>query len=230
MRKQQKIWHDEHLTSKAIPALAEAEPSGGLVKLISMLKIRDFTGKRAVDIGCGKGRNSIYLAEQGFQVTGLEYIKPALEAAQKLAEARGQVPNIEFLQAEIDRPWEFPNDYFDLAVDSFSSIDIETLTGRQTYRDEMLRTLKPGGYAMVTVVSTDDEWEAELITSSPGSEPNSTIWPQNGKYQKDYDEAELRDFYKEFKVVALEKVTRRGRVKLGREYVATNFWLVLQKP
>jgi hypothetical protein len=82
---------------------------------------------------------------------------------------------------------------------------------------------------LVTVCSANDEWEKELIAKYPGAEPNSTIWPQNGKFQKDYDEAELRKFYKAFEIVELRKISKPA-FKLGRNGMATNFWLVLRKP
>ena len=107
-------------------------------------------------------------------------------------------------------------------------IDIETKVGREKCRDEMYRTLKPGGYALATVCSIDDEWEKELIANYPGPEVNSTIWPQNGKFQKDYDEAELREFYKMFDVVELQTISKPG-FKLGRNGTVTNLWAVLRK-
>lgn len=97
----------------------------------------------------------------------------------------------------------------------------------KNYR-EMLRTLKPGGYALVNVCSADDEWEKELIANHPGPEPNSTIWPQNGKFQKDYTEEELRETYEDFEIMELRKISKPA-FKLGRDGIATNLWLVLRK-
>lgn len=92
----------------------------------------------------------------------------------------------------------------------------------------MFRTLKPGGHALVMVVSTNDEIESEFIRRYPGKEKNSTIWPGNGKFQKDYDENELREFYKEFEIVKLKEV-KKPAFKLNRKYIATNYWMVLRK-
>ncbi len=41
---------------------------------------------KAVDIGCGAGRDSVYLATQGWQVTAIDYSESALEKAAQLAE------------------------------------------------------------------------------------------------------------------------------------------------
>jgi SAM-dependent methyltransferase len=40
-----------------------------------------------LDVACGKGRNSIYLAQNGFDVTGLELNPDAIAHVQKTAEA-----------------------------------------------------------------------------------------------------------------------------------------------
>lgn len=230
MRKQQQIWHDEHTQLGTLPTMANVEPASGVMLFVDYLKQHGipFSG-RAVDIGSGKGRNAVFLAKQGFEVCGIEYIQMAIAAAKNLADERGVEDKIHFEFAAADEAWNFADGFFDIAIDSFSSIDIETKHGREICRDEMFRTLKSGGYAMVTVCSADDEWEKELISNYPGPEPNSTLWPQNGKFQKDYDEGELRTFYKDFEIVELKKISKAA-FKLGRDGIATNFWLVLRKP
>jgi SAM-dependent methyltransferase len=229
MRKQQQIWHEEHTSQGTLPTMANIEPASGVVQFTDYLKTQgaSLPGK-AVDIGSGKGRNSVHLAKIGFEVWGLEYIEPAIAAAQQLAERNKVADKIHFELTEVDSAWPIEDNFFDVAVDSFSSIDIETKEGREICRDEMHRTLKPGSYALVTVCSADDEWEKELIANHPGPELNSTLWPQNGKFQKDYDEAELRDFYSVFEIVELKKISKPA-YKLGREGTATNLWLVLRK-
>jgi len=44
---------------------------------------------RALDIACGEGRNAVWLAERGWDVTGVDFSGVALDKAAKLAEARG---------------------------------------------------------------------------------------------------------------------------------------------
>ncbi len=227
MRKQQQVWKEEHKNSQAIPSLAEAEPSGMIVEFVELLKSKGITSGKVIDIGCGKGRNSVYLARQGFEVFAADYIKEALEKAKELATANKLENKIHFINSEIDKPWPFEDNFFDIAVDCFSSIDIETKDGREVYRKEMLRTLKSGGLVLVSVVSSEDVIEKEFLKSSPGKEKNSTIWP-NGKFQKDYDEDELREFYKDFEILELKEV-KKSAFKLAKKYTATNFYLVLRK-
>lgn len=46
----------------------------------------------AVDLACGEGRNAIWLAEQGWTVTGVDFSPVALDKAAHLAAARGVEP------------------------------------------------------------------------------------------------------------------------------------------
>jgi len=209
--------------------MANQEPTSGVVLFVDWLKNCGVQmGGRAVDIGSGKGRNTVYLAAQGFETFGLEYIQEAVNDSRQLAADRGVSDKAKFVLAEIDKPWDFEDDYFDVAIDSFASIDIETKAGREICRNEMYRTLKPGGYAFVNVCSADDEWEKELILKHPGLERNSTIWPGTGKFQKDYDDEELKEFYGSFKLLELRTIQKQAH-KLGRDGTATNLWLILQK-
>ncbi|HXV93953.1 MAG TPA: class I SAM-dependent methyltransferase, partial [Pseudonocardia sp.] len=43
----------------------------------------------ALDLACGEGRNAVWLAEQGWEVTGVDFSATALGKAAALAEHRG---------------------------------------------------------------------------------------------------------------------------------------------
>jgi len=47
---------------------------------------------RALDLGCGPGRQAIYLAQHGWQVTGVDYVARALETARRRAADAGVAP------------------------------------------------------------------------------------------------------------------------------------------
>lgn len=230
MRHQKSIWEKEHTTSETLPSLSSGGPSTSVIEFAQYLQTQNIpVPQRIVDIGCGKGRNALYLAQLGYIIYAMDYIEFALEHCKKKAEALNVHDRIHLYHTELDTTWPFESNFFDIAIDCFSSIDIETLEGRTIYKKEMLRTLKPGGYALVAVVSIEDEIESEIYQQSPGKEPNSTIWSTNGKFQKNYDEIELKEFYNEFEIKELQKKNKKA-YKLGKNYTTTNFWMVLQKP
>jgi tellurite methyltransferase len=47
------------------------------------------SGARVLDLGCGEGRDSVFFASQGFEVTGLEASRAGLRKAERLAAERG---------------------------------------------------------------------------------------------------------------------------------------------
>jgi ubiquinone/menaquinone biosynthesis C-methylase UbiE len=55
----------------------------------------------ALDIGCGTGDNSVYLAKHGWRVTGVDYVSKPLEAARAKAKAAGVT--VDFRQADATR-------------------------------------------------------------------------------------------------------------------------------
>jgi SAM-dependent methyltransferase len=67
---------------------------------------------RAVELGCGTGTNSVYLASRGFDVAGVDCSPVALEQARKKATAAGS--NARFLEAELCR--------FNLQVEPFDFV------------------------------------------------------------------------------------------------------------
>ncbi len=59
-----------------------------------------FGSGRALDVACGTGRNALYLAERGFDVTGVDISEVAIERASY--EARARRLDVEFLVADLD--------------------------------------------------------------------------------------------------------------------------------
>ena len=68
---------------------------------------------RALDLGCGEGRNAIWLAECGWQVTGVDFSAVGLAKGQQLAEGRGT--QVEWIAADL-REYEPTTGVFDLVV------------------------------------------------------------------------------------------------------------------
>lgn len=49
----------------------------------------DLPAGRALDLACGEGRNAVWLAEQGWQVTGVDFSQVGLDKGERLAQERG---------------------------------------------------------------------------------------------------------------------------------------------
>ena len=62
-------------------------------------EVADLAAGRALDVACGEGRNAVWLAEQGWRVTGVDFSDVALEKARELAKARRV--DAEWLRADL---------------------------------------------------------------------------------------------------------------------------------
>lgn len=68
-------------------------------ELQNVLSEHNIPRGRALELGCGTGTNSVYLAQQGFTVTALDCSPLALEQGRRKARAAGV--QIEFLEADV---------------------------------------------------------------------------------------------------------------------------------
>lgn len=71
-------------------------PSTELQRVLRQSKIQPC---RALDIGCGTGTNSVWLAEQGFEVVGIDVAPLAIERANERAKAAGV--NVQFVAGDV---------------------------------------------------------------------------------------------------------------------------------
>lgn len=99
-------------------------------------------GSTVLDLACGAGRHSILLAEQGFQVTGLDLAENLLAVARK--EAQNKSLKIDFLRQDM-RYFHFPkpfNGIFNLFTSfGYFDDDRENFSVFKTVSDH----LEPGG-------------------------------------------------------------------------------------
>lgn len=97
---------------------------------------------RALDLGCGLGRASLFIAGLGWEVDAVDFVPAAVAEARVRAEAAGVADRIRFHQGDIAN-LDFLDGPFDLALDvgSMHSLD-EVELG--TYHAGLLRLLAPG--------------------------------------------------------------------------------------
>lgn len=95
-------------------------------------------GKHALDVGCGSGVHSQFLAERGARVTAFDYSQSAISRAQQL------FPNIAINYKVSDfANFDAGNEKFDLVIDRCSSTQSSKSTIHNFYQD-LRKHLKPG--------------------------------------------------------------------------------------
>lgn len=105
---------------------------------------RDVRPGRALDVGMGQGRNAIYLAQLGWDVTGFDPAERAVAAGQDQARRLGL--NLTALVMRDDQ-FEFGKEQWDLIVLSY--------VGFRALVPQLYESLRPGGLVVVEAFHRD---------------------------------------------------------------------------
>ena len=102
--------------------------------------IKQLPSGNALDLGCGTGTNSIYLAQRGWQVTSIDFIAAPVRRARQKAKAANL--KVDFHVADVTH-LDFLSGTFDLAVDigCLHSLSPEQQT---LYATNLTRLTRPG--------------------------------------------------------------------------------------
>lgn len=102
---------------------------------------------RALDIGCGSGQFSIFLARHGWDVVGIDFAPRAVAMARKRIE--GFEHKIRIEQADVTRPWG-EDERFQLVMDIGCLHGCTQEAERLRYRQNLMRWLSAGGDYLLT--------------------------------------------------------------------------------
>jgi SAM-dependent methyltransferase len=98
---------------------------------------------RALDLACGEGRNAVWLAEQGWTVTAVDFSEVGLDKGRRLAADRGVL--VDWVRADATC-WDPPAPGFDLVVVLYLQLPADQ---RRPALGVAARALTPGGTLLV---------------------------------------------------------------------------------
>jgi len=110
----------------------------------------DLEPQRVLDLGCGQGRNALWLALQGHEVTGLDLSAVAIEQAKTLAKEAGVA--VRFAVADLTL-WRGDDESFDLVVLSYLQVAPEH---RRAIHRTVCDVLAPGGTVFLIAHHADN--------------------------------------------------------------------------
>jgi len=142
-------------------------------------------GQRALCVADGEGRNSVWLAEQGLDVTAFDFSPIGLDKARRLAATRGV--SVQYELASV-YDWSWPVAVFDVVAAIF--VQFADPPMRTFMFERMARALKPGGLLLVE-----------------GYTPKQLQYGTGGPKQVDqlYTERLLRESFRGFDVLELRE-------------------------
>lgn len=206
-RKKKDFWNKEYARATHL-ALSE-EHSEDLEKFTRFLQRKsgkEFLNvtRRFVDIGCGNGRNAIFLARE-FGMHGLGYdssaeaIKHAREAVCTIyGTSEKEKSPLTFEVRDIREPIPLPDASVTLAMDMMAS-HVLVKGEREKLKEEILRVLKPGGWLFFKTFLRDEDRNAEeLLQTFPGPEEGMYIHPEIKKPEYVWWEKDIYEFFEPF--------------------------------
>ncbi|MBI2311103.1 MAG: class I SAM-dependent methyltransferase [Betaproteobacteria bacterium] len=167
-------------------------------------------GQRALSVADGEGRNSVWMASLGLEVTAIELSPVAVEKARKLAAGRGV--SLRFVVGSVF-DWAWPRQAFDVVAAIF--VQFAAPTERARLFRQLIEALAPGG---VLILQGYTPKQLEYRTGGPPHAENL------------YTEALLRESFGDLQILHLhehEDVIREGK---GHNGISALIDLVARKP
>jgi ubiquinone/menaquinone biosynthesis C-methylase UbiE len=149
--------------------LINSKPHSEIKRISRLFSKNNF--KRILDLGCGAGRNLVYLSERGFDLYGLDSSAAGLiltigELNKKRLSAHLIIHDMKSLP--------YDNEYFDVVI-SIQVIHHNKLKDIKTTISEITRVLKKEGIIWITMPVSQNESSTKQEEMEPG-----TFLPLNG--------------------------------------------------
>lgn len=202
---------------KGIPSSFRKDATKPVVEFISWYKKhRDFKKGFAGDIGCGLGRNSFYLAAEGFSVTGIDLLEDNVNAVNK--EAKLNNLPIEAFALDAATTWPMSTESLDVVIDVFCYKHIVSKDRQAKYRKELWRCLKSDGLFFISLASEHDGFYGPLLKNSPNVVDKLVIDPHSKIPSFLYSTEGLsKEFSDSFELIQLKEQISSSPM-YGKEY------------
>ncbi len=226
MSHQGNTWEKEYRNPKLVTK--NEGPQADTLRFLKFLKKNEkylVEERNILDLGCGTGRNSNYLAEKGNRIIGIEISRTALE----IAKLRDLNKKVDYRLGDIGQPYDIPDNSIDIILDVTSSNSLDE-KGRGVYLKESSRALKEGGYFFVRALAKDGNKNVKnLLKMSPGPEKDTYIIKEINLTERVFSREDfIRIYSKYFKILKLEKKTNYAT--FNNRIYKRDYWLAyLQK-
>lgn len=160
---------DEEYRRAGIPSSHREEPSGVVRWALTNLPFLGMDGGTALDVGCGKGRNTRAVAAAGFQATGIDYSQEAISFATSVSDG----PWPKYVLQDMTGPLPFKDASVDLVLDIFVYFHNLNYAARRAYRQELRRVMSPQGVLVVSLATAGDGY----YSACPNIEDSRSVSP-----------------------------------------------------
>ncbi|MCL2235731.1 MAG: class I SAM-dependent methyltransferase [Defluviitaleaceae bacterium] len=172
-------------------------PSEPAIKAAELFKSRGV--KSILELGGGQGRDTIYFAQNGFDVHVLDYSHAGIASIQKKAQLMGLSHKITATRHDARERFPFDEESFDACYSHMFFCMALTIKQLENVSQEILRTLKPGGINIFTTRNTDD------IHFGTGIHRGEGMYEVNGFIVHFLSKEQVEHLAKGFKILAIDE-------------------------
>lgn len=174
----------------------------------------------ALDIGCGEGRHSLFLAQKGYAVDAIDISEEAIKKLMQYARVYNVEKSITAIVGDV-RKMDVPSKRYDLIVISFvfpflKHSDIEIILKKAKC------ALKPKGYIYVSALTTDDPEYQNYSEKQTPIEPRTYYSPGLQCYCYFFEKNELKLYFSDYTLIDYTEAV----VELSREPYTHAFCLI----
>ena len=141
--------------------------TGPREELVSLVESGRAKPCRAIDLGSGTASNVIYLAQHGFDVTGVDYSPAAIELGRVRAREAGV--EVTFIEDDLTN-LEHTNGTFDLLVD-YGTLDDLRPSQRDLYMKNVLPLTRQGSLFLLVCFEWAPRWWERLFSLNMALKP-----------------------------------------------------------
>ena len=219
-------WDKEYLSGKTIPSSSRKAPSKILTCFRDIASLDH--GGDALDGGCGNGRNSVYLADFGWNVTSIDASRAAIDLCKNSANEADVTNKIVATNQVLDGEWSLAGESFDLFVGSYVLCHYANRNFVSNYFEQVKRVLRPTGLMFSSFFSVEDSYYQKIgklvnATSKLYRDPNNQLC------KKLYTEPELKSLINRYFEIRAFVTLRFEDVCLGERFERCIFGVVSEK-
>ncbi|MDY6777692.1 MAG: class I SAM-dependent methyltransferase [Candidatus Nanohaloarchaea archaeon] len=182
-------WDQEYTENKAIPSSHREQLSLPFQAMEPFLELDD--AEMVVEVGCGNGRHTAYLARQEIDIEALDFSEGALEMARNRVEEEATGDQVTLQQQDVTDGIPHDDSTADIVIDSYVSCHFLDDRELEQYMEEVERILKPGGRLYWSGMASSDGYYGELGETHP--DKNIVVDPLNNVAKRLYTHEEVQN-------------------------------------
>lgn len=187
------------------------DPSPFAIKVMPYAKRLDV--KDILELGCGQGRDTIYFAKNGFNLTAVDLSRKAIEDLEQKSIALKATGTIEARVMDMRNPLNFGR-FFDMAYSNLALHYFDDESTRQIFHN-IYGVLRPKGILAFEVKSVND------VDYGKGDKIGDNFFDKDNHVRHFFSDSYIEELLRKFRIIYKEEVQYVSEGKLS------TFWDVI---